>query len=180
MRFKNLDTRSMTSFFTNAPKLRAILCLLLFFSMTAINAQVCDNLTDGGLISGDEAGCNSPTFDPSPILNAADATGGSGAIEYIWMKTTGDPNSPFNTWQVIPGATGVSYDPIPITETTYYGRCSRRSGCTEYVGETNFVVKTIRCCNINPVIPLPLNTIICSGESLMLSATGNGTGFTNP
>ena len=167
----------MTSFFTNAPSFKALLFLVFFFTFSTVNAQNCDNLTDGGIISGDESGCNNPIFDPSPILNAADATGGTGDLEYIWMKTTGDPNSPFNTWQVIPGATGASFDPIPITQTTYYGRCSRRSGCIEYVGETNFVVKSISCCNINAVITLPINSTICPKEPLVLSATGNGTGL---
>jgi len=177
MRLNYLHTYGMTSFFTNVPTFRAILFLLLSFSFNTLNAQICNNLTDGGTISGDESGCNSPIFDPSPILSTAAASGGTGDIEYIWMKTTGDPNSPFNTWQIIPGANGATYDPIPITQTTYYGRCSRRSGCTEYIGETNFVVKTISCCDINPVIT-PSNSAICIKEPLVLSVTGNGTGFT--
>ncbi|MEM1119378.1 MAG: SdrD B-like domain-containing protein [Bacteroidota bacterium] len=140
-------------------------------------AQSCDNLTDGGTISGDESGCGNPTFDPAIITSVAPATGGSGTIQYMWMKTTGDPNSPFNTWDIIPGATGENYDPTPITETTYYGRCSRRAGCTEFVGETNFVVKSINCCDINASIS-PANTTACSGQPLMLTANGDGTGLT--
>ena len=179
MRLNNLHTYGMTSFFSNVNviTLKTILFLLISLSFTTINAQECDNLTDGGLITGDESGCNSPIFDPSPILSTAAATGGSGAIEYIWMKTTGDPNSPFNTWQIIPGANGESYDPMPISQTTYYGRCSRRNGCTEYVGETNFVVKAISCCDLNVAIA-PLNSSICTKEPLVLSVTGNGSGFT--
>jgi len=177
MRFKNLHSYGMTSYFANVPTFRTILFLLLSFTFTTIEAQDCDNLTDGGIISGDESGCNSPIFDPSPILSTAPASGGSGTIEYLWMKTTGDPNSPFNTWQIIPGADGATYDPTPITETTYFGRCSRRSGCTEYIGETNFVVKSISCCDINAAIS-PLNSAICTKEPLSLAVTGNGTGFT--
>ncbi|MFK7981892.1 MAG: PKD domain-containing protein, partial [Saprospiraceae bacterium] len=176
MRFKNLHTYSMTSFFSNVPSIRVALFLLLSFSLATTNAQECDNLTDGGTISGDESGCNAPLFDPSPILSITPATGGSGDIEYLWMKTTGDPNSPFNTWQVISGANGATYDPFPINQTTYYGRCSRRNGCVEYVGETNFVVKSISCCGIGAAIT-PQNPTICTGESLNLSLTGDGIGF---
>ena len=71
MRFNNLHTDGMTSFITNALTFKALIILLLSFSFTAINAQTCDNLTDGGTITGDESGCNSPIFDPSPILSTA-------------------------------------------------------------------------------------------------------------
>jgi len=177
MRFKNLHTYVMTIPSMKAIAFNSLLLLFLSFSMTSLQAQTCDNLTDGGSISGDESGCGNPTFDPSLITSIAPATGGTGAIQYVWMKTTGNPDSPFNTWQIIPGATGETLDPAPITETTYYGRCSRREGCSEYIGETNFVVKSISCCGINPNIT-PSNSTICSGQPLSLSANGNGTGLT--
>ncbi len=176
MSFKNLHTSDMTILFSNAPSFK-VLCFLLFcFSLNTSFAQDCDNLTDGGTISGDEAGCNNPTFDPSPIISTAPATGGTGDIQYMWMRTTGDPNSPFNTWQIIPGATGESYDPAPIAQTTHYGRCSRRSNCTEYIGETNFVTKTISCCSFNSAIS-PLASTICPQETLAMSVSATGTGL---
>ncbi|MEM6321746.1 MAG: hypothetical protein AAF960_29065, partial [Bacteroidota bacterium] len=178
MRFKNLHTSRMTILCPNASVWKSFLFLFFTFSISILQAQSsCDNLTDGGAISGNESGCNSPTFDPSPILSTALPSGGSGDIEYLWMRTTGDPNSPFNTWQIIPGANGPSYDPTPISQTTYYGRCSRRSGCTEYVGETNVITKAISCCNLNIAIN-PTNSTVCPGESLALSVTGADTSFT--
>ena len=177
MRFKNLHTYIMTTFSMKTTAVKALFFLLLSFSVTSLQAQVCDNLTDGGSITGDESGCGNPTFDPGLITSTAVATGGSGTIEYVWMKTTGNPDSPFNTWQIIPGANGESYDPTPITETTYYGRCSRRSGCSEYIGETNFVVKSISCCGINAAITASSSTV-CPAQPLSLSANGDGTGLT--
>ena len=68
-------------------------------------------------------------------------SGGSGNIEYLWLSsTTGCPTS---TEQAIPGATGPTYDPGFIEETTYFIRCSRREGCTTWIGESNCVVKTV-------------------------------------
>ena len=102
--------------------------------------DVCDNFTNGGLIEGDEIGCTG--YDPSPITSAILPSGGSGEVEYLWLSsTTGCPNS---TSQAIPGAAnGPSYDPGPITQTTYFLRCSRRAGCTVWIGESNCIVKTV-------------------------------------
>ncbi len=106
----------------------------------------CDNVTDGGSIQGDETGCPDPVFDPSEIVNVILPSGGSGDLEYIWMYTTIDPSLPITSWQTLPNSNSPSYDPGPITTTTWYRRCSRRSGCTEYTGETGYVTKEVKCC----------------------------------
>ncbi|MEZ4981072.1 MAG: hypothetical protein R2769_05685 [Saprospiraceae bacterium] len=52
---------------------------------------VCDNVTNGGQIGGAQSNCGA--FDPTPITSVSLPTGGSGAIEYMWLKsTTGLPN----------------------------------------------------------------------------------------
>ena len=107
----------------------------------------CDNVTDGGQIIGDEVGCNDPIFDPSTITNVILPSGGTGELEYIWVSTTDDPNAPFVVWNPIPGSTSAEYDPEPITQTTYFMRCARRSDCVDYIGESNIVVKEISCCD---------------------------------
>ena len=52
------------------------------------------------------------------------------SIEYVWMQSdtnvTNFVGNPY--WSMIPGATGESYSPGAITETTYYLRCSRNEG----------------------------------------------------
>ncbi len=105
----------------------------------------CDNITDGGQITGNEVGCPEPDFDPAPIQSVSLPSGGSGAIEYLWMYTTQDPNGAWVNWHVIPNSNQPTYDPEPITETTHYTRCSRRVGCTDYAGESNHITKTAVC-----------------------------------
>lgn len=107
---------------------------------------LCDNVTDGGKIEGDETGCPDPVFDPSLITNVILPSGGSGDLEYVWMYTTVDPSLPVIYWLPLPNSNSAEYDPGPITVTTWYRRCSRRAGCTEYVGETGYVTKEVMCC----------------------------------
>ncbi|MBL7771792.1 MAG: hypothetical protein JNM95_02885 [Chitinophagaceae bacterium] len=112
-------------------------------------ASTCNNLTSPGLIGSDESFCGS-SFDPALINNITSPSGGSNAaIEYIWLKTT-DPGTPAgSTWNVttISGATGATYDPPTISQTTWYRRCSRRAGCSSYDAESNWVKKELSCCN---------------------------------
>ncbi len=101
----------------------------------------CDNVTDGGEIQANET--NTSGYDPAAITNVVSPSGGSGQIEYIWLSsTTGCPD---NINLTIPGATGSSYDPGFITQTTYFVRCSRRAGCTgpgSWV-ESNCIIKEV-------------------------------------
>ena len=112
-----------------------------------LDQVMCENVTNGGEIEADEFGCPNPTWDPSLITSVSLPTGGTGTLEYIWIFTTDDPTLPNAFWNPIPGSTGPEYDPDPITETTYYRRCARRSGCTDYIGESNIIVKEAICCD---------------------------------
>ena len=99
----------------------------------------CDNLTDGGIIAENQENCG--PFDPEMLTSVVDPTGGSGDMEIIWMS--GECGTPVGTWTVIPGATGLTYDPGTVTETTCFIRCARREGCTVYVGESNIITITV-------------------------------------
>ena len=111
-------------------------------------SDACDNVTDGGLIGNDITGCANPTYQPPTLVNVALPSGGSGDLEFIWMTTMDDPaGSGAVSWSLIPGSTQVDYTPVPIAQTAYYMRCSRRAGCTEYTGETNYVTVLIDCCD---------------------------------
>ncbi len=143
--------------------------------------EACDNATFGGLIQGDEFGCPNPTWDPSPITNVALPTGGTGTLQYLWIFTTNDPSTPLAQWTPIPNSNSPNYDPGPISVTTYYRRCARRSGCTQYVAESNIVAKEAICCDnvtdggqigndqvgcLSPFDPAPLvNVVSPSGGS---------------
>ena len=113
----------------------------------------CDNLTSGGTIgfgndcSNTYNGGTCPINPPS-IRNCQSPSGGSGTIEYIWLQSTTSSNPPTTTianiindphWSIISGATSSTYDPGNISQTTYYLRCARRSGCTRYLGESNII-----------------------------------------
>ena len=100
----------------------------------------CDNITDGGKIGSNQSGC--APFDPNEITSLVAASGGSGILEYSWLEsTTSDtfPSSNPSLWVPTPGATAPTYNPGPLSETTWYVRLSRRTGCTEYTGKSNVV-----------------------------------------
>ena len=104
----------------------------------------CDVLTDGGTIGEDEELCVDNN-DPASIINLTTPSGAGGNVEYKWLMntTTNVPPSGNNTngWVEIPGETGDSYDPGPITQTTWYIRYARNNGCTVYTGASNVVKK---------------------------------------
>ena len=140
---------------------------------TLSDPSACDNITDAGTICCDQVLCG-PGSDADPILETTPATGGSGPIEYLWMKSdVGGTFNP-NTWMIIPGATGPNYDPGLIYETTYYVRCVRRNPCVNYL-ETNFVTITVDN-QSTAIIQGP--DFVCQGEANDFTATFAGTGAT--
>ena len=107
----------------------------------------CENVTDGGLISGDETICN--TEIPNPITSDAFPTGGAGTMEYQWISSTAF--CPYNIGDAIPGANQSTYTPGLLTETTYFRRLSRRAGCTDWdMGVSNCVAKVVENCSTPP------------------------------
>ena len=112
-----------------------------------IKCLTCDNVINGGGITGDETGCGIPFWDPGLISNVTLPTGGSGALEYMWMYTTDDPSKPIIQWSAIPNSNTPELDPTPISQTTYYTRCSRRAGCSLFTGETPYITKKLECCD---------------------------------
>ena len=121
----------------------------------------CNNVVDPGSIGYDETYCG-VSFDPANIVSITLPTGGTGALEYVWLISyDGGVN---NT--VIAGATGSSYNPGVITQTTWYRRCSRRAGCTDYVGESNWVMKEVtNCCqNVTDGGTIGYNESVCAAN----------------
>ena len=135
----------------------------------------CDNVTSGGMTTGNETICSGES---TTISNVSMPSGGSGTLEYIWLSsTTGCPGS---VSQAIPGATSMNYTTGALTQTTYYRRCSRRVGCTQWIGEANCVVITVlpssdpactpnTCDNVTSGGMTTGNETICSGESTTIS-----------
>ncbi|MEL6865223.1 MAG: SprB repeat-containing protein, partial [Bacteroidota bacterium] len=117
-------------------RLSLLLGLLLNWSTTGLALPNCNNVNNGGEIGPYEVVCGA--FDPAPIQSIQDPSGGSGTLEIVWLTST-DPELPRQQWTVIDGAHGLSYDPGPISQTTYFLRCSRRAGCDNYIGESNII-----------------------------------------
>ena len=118
--------------------------------------QGCENVTWGGTI-GFGNNCDASTIvcnAPVPSIGNCDApSGGSGALEIIWLKAINNPNcvppsttvdnidnDPF--WSIIPGATGLTLNPGTISQKTCYLRCARRAGCDTYI-ESNIIMASI-------------------------------------
>ncbi len=97
----------------------------------------CLNVTDGGEIAAPNPVCFGLN-DPGLITSISLPSGGSGDIEYIWLKSTIDCEQSNAT--VISGANEANYNPGPIDQTTWFRRCARRAGCTSFdFGESNCV-----------------------------------------
>lgn len=140
---------------------------------------MCDNVTSGGLIQGSETGCPNPEFDPAIIINVTLPSGGTGDLEYLWISTTGDPNAPVTTWLPLPNSNTSDYDPEPITVETHYMRCARRFECDDYTGESNYVTKSIECCdNVTDGGTIDRDQLICDiqvdPDPITNSITPNG------
>ncbi len=111
--------------------------------LSGVGGPVCENITDGGMIDGNETGCD--TYNPGLISSPALPSGGSGLIQYKWEFSTSSVTGPWST------ATGgaITFDPATISQTTWYRRLSRRENCQVYTGVSNVVTKTVDNCT-NP------------------------------
>ncbi|GIV30874.1 MAG: hypothetical protein KatS3mg029_0225 [Saprospiraceae bacterium] len=133
--------------------------------------MVVNNITDGGLIAGDESNCGA--FDPGMIINDFDAEGGTGGyLVYQWQQSTDGL-----LWQTIPGATNPWYDPPAISQTTRYRRQARRTPCGSWIN-SNTVTKTVYP-DLDAQIsaaPTGQNGYLCDKVSYTFEAADQGAG----
>ncbi len=102
----------------------------------------CNNyVTNGGTIGNDETSCGA-SMDPANIMNVTLPSGGVGGFEYRWLSSVNNGA----TSSVISGATGSSYDPGSINQTTWYKRSVRHIGCDEFDSASNWVKKILTIC----------------------------------
>ncbi|RMG84235.1 MAG: T9SS C-terminal target domain-containing protein [Bacteroidetes bacterium] len=145
------------------------------FSWDAGIYEKCDNVTSGGLITGDEELCGLGA-DPGIITSVTLPSGGFGAMEYVWLKSNipvfngpGDPN-----WTMIPNSNSPDFDPAPISSDTYYIRCARREGCTEFIGESNIVSKLLIEYPLTNIETYPAQLCVNEGGKFVASIAGGG------
>lgn len=126
-----------------------------------ISRPVCCNVTAGGTIGNPQSNCG--PFDPSTISSVQPASGGLGTLEYVWLYSYSNvPNTVGNPhWIEIPNSNNATYDPGLVTQTTYFMRCARRSGCTFWAGESNVI--EIKVNPIPGVVIGTTNNVSCYG-----------------
>lgn len=133
---------------------------------------VCENFTNPGSIAYNGGVLCGPGVDPDPIVSVTLPSGGSGEIEYLWMKSTKDGTFRADIYESIPNSNTPDYDPGPLQETTYFARCARRSGCPGYV-ETNVVKIEVGDDAVARITP---PQYICSNQEAVFIAFDNGPG----
>ncbi len=130
----------------------------------------CDPFTEPGRISTSTNYLCGSGNDPGPILNIASPLGGSGETEYLWMQSTFNGPIGGGYWQPIPDSNTPTYDPGPLSETTYFVRCARREKCPTYV-ESNIVKIEV---GTEAVASVDLPVRICEREVVVFRSIGNG------
>jgi PKD repeat protein len=146
--------------------------------ITTIDAGLhddCPNIVDPGVICCDQFLCG-PGDDPDPITAIVPATGAS-PVEYMWMYShVPGPPAQNGTWIIISGPNGPintpSYDPGPLSQTTYFVRCVRAVGCEEWL-ETNVVTITV---GADAVAAIQGPDVVCVGDAVTYSAYQNPAG----
>lgn len=116
-----------------------------------------------GSITGAQTLCNGET--PNPLNSVADATG-TGTISYEWQQFDGA------TWSAITSATGSSYQPGPLQQTTLFRRMDaiELNGfmCTETTNELTVTV------NSTVIGGTTTDQNICTLNALQLLTVNNG------
>ena len=131
--------------------------LLSFFSFMSIHTHAnepCDLVYHPGQVGSDQTICLDDNT-PLVLQSIAPANYGVGNFEYMWIKSTIDPDSPNVVWLSIPGATGSTLDIGPLAQTTWFRRCTRPTGCAIYGSETNTIKVTVETC-IDPCLAFAL------------------------
>jgi len=137
----------------------------------------CLNVTDPGELCCDQELCG-PGNDPDPITSASPATGAS-QIEYMWIYShlPAPPSIGNGGWMAVKDAFGhpvmtEDYDPGPISQTTFYARCVRAVGCSDWI-ESNSVKITV---NSDAVAAIDEPGAICVGDEVVFTAAPNEPG----
>lgn len=140
--------------------------------------DVCLNISNPGAICCDQILCG-PGVDAAPITSAAPATGSPHPVEYMWIYSHGPTPPALNgAWQPVtvngqPVMTA-SYDPGPISQTTWFARCARAAGCTEWLETAPVKIE------VDDVAVAQINgpDLVCAGDQATYIATANPAGAT--
>jgi hypothetical protein len=99
------------------------------------------------------------TGDPANITGSTPSGGGNvGSFSYVWLSSTDG-----NNFSIIPGATGTSYNPGVVTQTTYFRRVVSKGSCNS--DESNIILISI---NQSPSIDVISTGSLCGSGSVTL------------
>ncbi len=135
-----------------------------------VTKMVSVNYISAGTIDGDEEFCG--TYDPTPISSTSLPSGGIDGYEVMqWEYSTNNQAS----WTDISGATGATFDPGVISQTTWYRRKARRVPCSIWVN-SNAVEKTVKPFPIANIITYPTSAsgYLCELEAFEFDAEDAG------
>jgi len=97
-----------------------------------LTTVITSNLTPGA-ITGNQYYC-ALSANPTILTQTLAPTGGNGTFTYQWQSSTDNVN-----FTSIAGATAATYDPLTITQTTYYRRVVITGGCSA-ISNTVYVI----------------------------------------
>jgi len=120
-----------------------------------------------GIISPSDTVCIGGT--PS-LITGTPATGSTNGFTYQWQISTTGPGGGYSD---IPGATGLNYQPGPISVNTWFRRVATAPPCPDM--NSNYVMIRV---SPTPVITSPLTRTICSGTSVNYNPVSNVAGST--
>ena len=144
--------------------------LIALLNLSANANAIFSNATNGGQISQNQTICPGQT--PLLFQNVTNASGGDPnlPLEYLWIASN-TPSAPMNTWNPAPGSNNsLTYQAGPLGSTTYFVRCARRQGFTEYVAESN-IVEVVVLNTATAIINGAPSGSIFPGSTVNLSAT---------
>ena len=150
---------------------------VVYPSMGAFEYAVtpCYNPSVGGTIGTAQTGCS--PYDPGELESLSPASGHTGpSIEYMWQISITGSGSGFSD---IPSTNALTYDPVVLTQNSWFRRLARVTCKTDWVGAatSNVIAITV---NTPPVAgPISGASSVCMGATLSLNSNASGTPLLN-
>jgi gliding motility-associated-like protein len=152
-----------TTYFAEARTTTAPGCLSL--SRVAVLATINGSFSPGS-IAADQSICSGVV--PTTLTSITDASGGTGAISYTWLKSTTSISSGFYT--ATGTYTSTTYSPGALTQTTYFKRTAKTTTGSDGTIETNVITITV---NPLPSTPVGVNGSRYGTGTVNINATVN-------
>ena len=142
----------------------------------SLDLEPSDHYCPGGMIGEDQFVCGGPGSDPSVIesLELPFGDDDPSPYQFFWKKSTNLCDNFYSPgqekWETISGARGETYDPGPITTTTYYRRFATMMGSSEIYPSNVVTVSVVPGVGVS----LPSRKTSCDGEPVEITASVSG------